>query len=318
MRKVIEKIQNAHSVAIIPHINEDADALGSCFAFASIMRRMGKEAVVYVSEVPEKRIEFIGEDYVIYNPEEVYSHDLCACIDCGDLKRIGDRVKLFNECENTINIDHHFTNTNFAQANYVDAKAAAAGEILCMLFKEMCVEITNDEAASLFGAICSDTGSFKYSNVTPRTMRIAAELLEHDFDHADIARRLFDCESEKSALMRAEVTQAIHSYLGGLIRVVTVGDDIYEKYDIAVKDAPNFVDIPRCIDGTEVAVCIKPQNGQIRVNLRSNNYFDVSETAVKFGGGGHVRAAGCNIDAKNLCEAEKMIVSALEKDFKKY
>ena len=318
MREVIEKIKNAHSVAVIPHVNEDADAMGSCLAFASVMRRLGKEATVYVSEIPEKRISFIGDEYTVYNPDENYTHDLCACIDCGDLKRTGGRSKLFSQCENTINIDHHFTNTNFADANFVDAQAAASGEILYMLFKEAGIDITAKEAELLYAAICSDTGSFKYSNVTPRTMRIAADLLEYDFDHADIARRLFDCESEKSALMRAEVIQSVQSYANGKIRVVTVGEDIYEKYGISVKDAPNFVDIPRCIEDTEIAVCIKPQNGEIRVNLRSNNYFDVSETAVKFGGGGHMRAAGCSVKAETLEEAQMLIVKAIEEDVKKY
>ena len=314
MREVIEKIKNAHQVAVLPHINEDADALGSCFAFASVLRRMGKEAIVYVSEIPEKRLAFIGADYVVYNKEKTYTNDLCTCIDCGDLKRIGDRAKLFEECSDSINIDHHFTNTKFANANFVDEEASASGEILYMLFKEMDIQLTDDEARLLYTAICSDTGSFKYANVTPRTMRIAADLLEYDFDHSDISRRLFDCESEASALMRAEVTQNIKSYANGKIRVVAVAEDIYEKYNLPVKDAPNLVDVPRCIEGTEAAACIKPQNGEIRVNLRSNNYVDVSKVALEFGGGGHVRAAGCGISGKSLEEVEKLIVEALMKE----
>ena len=96
MNEVIEKIKNARSVAVIPHINEDPDALGSCCAFASVLRSMGKTAVIYISGAVEKRLDFIGGDYVIYDMNKKYSHDLCACLDCGDIKRLGNREKLFN------------------------------------------------------------------------------------------------------------------------------------------------------------------------------------------------------------------------------
>lgn len=312
MREVIERIKAAHSAAVLPHVNEDADALGSCFAFAEVLRGMGIEAVVYVSEIPEKRLDFIGGDYVVYEKGKKYKHDLCVCLDCGDIKRLGDRKKLLDETGNSVNIDHHFTNTGFADANYMDGNAAATGEILCMLFREMGISLNSKIARYLYIAICSDTGGFKYSNVSPRTMRLAADLIEYDFDHAEAARRLFDCESYAGAMMCAEVTLGIKSYADGKIKVVTVPDELYKKYNLEVKDAPNMVDIPRRIEGTEIAVCIKPNNGEVRVNLRSNGYADVSKTALKFGGGGHARAAGCNVKTDSLEEAEKLIVESLK------
>lgn len=313
MNKVIEKINNAKSIAVFPHINEDGDALGTCFAFAEVMRRLGKVAVVYVSEIPEKRLEFMGTDYVVYDEEKTYNHDLCACLDCGDLLRIGRRVKLFDEINNSINIDHHATNTNFADANYVVGGASAAAEVLYCVFEEMGIELEKNEAEHLYTAICSDTGSFKYSSTSPKTMRIAASLMEHGFDFSEIEHRLFDCRSYEAALMCAEVTMGMKSYEDGKITVVTVDDAVYEKYGMNVKDAPNLVDIPRCIDGAEIAACIKHQNGTIRVNLRSNGDKDVSKVALEFGGGGHARAAGCNVEAKSLEEAEKLVVDALRK-----
>lgn len=313
MNRVIEKINNAKSIAVFPHINEDGDALGTCFAFAEVMRRLGKEAVVYVNDIPEKRLEFMGSDYVVYDEDKTYSYDLCACLDCGDLQRIGRRIKLFNEINNSINIDHHATNTNFADANYVCGGASAAAEVLYCVFEEMGITLEKREAEHLYTAICSDTGSFKYSSTSPKTMRIAAKLMEYGFNFSEISRRLFDCRSYDAAMMCAEVTMGMKSYENGKITIVTVDDSIYEKYGIDVKDAPNFVDIPRCIEGAEAAACIKHQNGTIRVNLRSNGNADVSKTALSFGGGGHLRAAGCNIDASSLEEAEKIIADALRK-----
>ena len=313
MHDVIEKLKSAHSAAVLPHINEDADALGSCFALSEILRGMGIEAVVYVSEIPEKRLDFIGGDYEVYDETKTYNHDLCVCLDCADLKRLGSRKKLFDEIGNTVNIDHHVTNDGYADANYVDGNAAAAGEILYILLREMGAEINAKTARFLFTAICSDTGSFKYGNTSPRTMRIAADLMEYDFDHAEVSRKLFDCRSYNGAMLCAEVTAGIHSYENGRIRVAAVTDETYKKYNLTAKDAPNLVDIPREIEGTEIAVCIKHQNGEIRVNLRSNGDADVAKTALEFGGGGHSRAAGCSMDTDTLEEAERLIVASLRK-----
>ena len=137
MQAVIDKIMEAKSVAVLTHLNEDPDTIGSCFAFAKVMRKLGKEATVYVNGRIESRLAFIGNDYVLYQEGMKHNHDLCACIDCGDLGRIAERKSLFEEINNSINIDHHLTNTNFADANYVDGKAAAAGEILYALFEKM-------------------------------------------------------------------------------------------------------------------------------------------------------------------------------------
>ena len=149
MQAVIDKIMEAKSVAVLTHLNEDPDTIGSCFAFAKVMRKLGKEATVYVNGRIESRLAFIGDDYVLYQEGMKHNHDLCACIDCGDLGRIAERKSLFEEINNSINIDHHLTNTNFADANYVDGKAAAAGEILYALFEKMGIELDNDIAKDL-------------------------------------------------------------------------------------------------------------------------------------------------------------------------
>lgn len=310
MRAVIDKIMKAKSVAVLPHVNEDSDALGSCFAFAKVMRKIGKRATVYVSGRIEARLAFVGNDYVVYRDGIEHDHDLCACIDCGDIDRITERKSLFDEINNSVNIDHHYTNTNFADANYVDGEAAAAAEILFELFKEMNVDLDTDIAKDLYTAICSDTGCFKYSNVTPKTMRIAANLIEYDFDHADIARLLFDSESLEAAKLKAEITNGIKTYADGKIAVVVTDENVGEKYGIEKEDIPNLVDIPRRIEGTEIAVCIKYTDDGFRLNFRSNGGADVSKVAMKFGGGGHVKAAGATVRFETAQEAEKAVVEA--------
>lgn len=307
MQRVTDKIKAAKSIAVFPHINEDPDALCSCFAFAEVLRNMGKEAVCYVNDNVEKHLGFIQGEYVVYDENGVYSHDLALCLDCGDLERLDRRRKLFDQIGNSVNIDHHITNTNFADENYIDGNASATGEILYDVFKYMGAELNDKIARYLYIAITSDTGGFKYSSVSPKTMRIAANLLEFDFDHAEVARLLFDTYSLNVIKLKSEIMQNIRSYGDGKISIVTVSDDIYSRYGVEVKEAPNIVDIPRCVEGTEIAVCIKHQNDSIRVSMRSNGSANVADVAVKFGGGGHAKAAGCSIEG-TLEEAEKRIV----------
>ncbi len=313
MQAVIDKIVKAKSVAVLPHVNEDADALGSCFAFAKMLRKMGKEAIVYVSSKVEARLDFIGKDYVIYDSNAEYNHDLCACLDCGDLERIKERRKLFDKINNSINIDHHMTNTKFADANYIDGTASATGEILVKLFREMNAKPDDDTARNLYTAICSDTGCFKYSNTKPETLRIVADLVEYDFDHAEVVRLLFDSESLEQAKLKAEITGSIQSYDGGKISMVYADEKIGEKYGISKEDIPNLVEIPRRIEGTEIAVCVKHTDEGYRINLRSNGAADVAKVAARLGGGGHIKAAGATVTAASREEAESIILSECRK-----
>lgn len=313
MHSVIDKIIGAKSVAVLPHVNEDPDALASCFAFARLMRKLGKEATVYVSGKIESRLSFIGDDYVIYDGKAKHEHDLCACIDCGDLDRIGERRALFDSIGNSINIDHHLTNTRFADTNFVDGKASASGEILFEMIELMGEKLDADIARDLYTAICSDTGCFKFSSVTPKTMRIAAKLLEYDFDHAEIARLLFDSESLAAVKLKAEVAGTIQTCADGRISIVVTDEKIGEKYGIEKQDIPNLVDIPRGVEGTEIAICIKGTEDGFRLNLRSNGKANVARIATAFGGGGHIKAAGATVHTDNAEEVKNAVIEACVK-----
>ncbi len=307
MKEVLDKILKSKSAAVLPHVNEDPDALGSCFAFCEAMKMLGKEAVVYVEEEPQKRFAFLGGDYEVYDPARKYKHDLCVCLDCGDMERLGNRAALFEAAERTVNIDHHFTNTSFAQVNYVEGKASATGEILCMLLPMLTGRINDKIARYLYAAICADTGCFKFSSVCAKTMRLAADLLEYDFDHAEIARALFDSDSLEVVKFKAHLMSNIESYAGGLVKSINLSEDLYEKYNIPPSEVPNVVDIPRRVAGTEVALCFKPKENGIGVNFRSNSYVDVAAIACKFGGGGHERAAGCTVRGGSMEEVKRAV-----------
>ncbi|MGN0182545.1 MAG: bifunctional oligoribonuclease/PAP phosphatase NrnA [Candidatus Ornithomonoglobus sp.] len=310
MEEVINLIKNAKKAAIIPHIKADGDAIGSCLAMRAALEKLGIPAVIYVEEPVEKRLQFLNKDIAVVYGGESVDCDACIVLDCGDLTRVSLRQPILDAAKQVVNIDHHKTNTFFGDANYVEPETSSTGEILFKLFRAMGIEPDCKIAGFLYAAICSDTGCFAYSNTSPVTFRIAAELIECGIDHAEIARLLFDCEELESELMKAELTSRIHSYYDGRLRIVTVGEEETAKYGMKPEDIQDLVNLPRRIRGTEIAVALKQYDGKIRGSLRSNNDADVAEVAQVFGGGGHTKAAGCTIDADDLENAEKLVVEA--------
>ncbi len=286
MDRIIEIIKNSKKCAIIPHVKADGDAIGSCLAMRTALRNMGKNAVIYAEEPVEKRLEFLSDDIaVVYDGEDV-DCDTCIALDCGDMGRVSTREPIFKSAGHTVNIDHHRTNNGFAEANYVEPTASSTGEILFELFKKLGVELNAEIAGYLYAAICFDTGCFAYSNVSPKTFMTAAELIGYDINHAEIARRLFECEDINSEMLKAELISRISSYYDGKLRMVRVGEAECEKYGIRPEDVQDLVNIPRRIRGTEIAASLKQSGGEIRVSLRSNGGADVAEVALRFGGGG--------------------------------
>lgn len=308
MKNVISELNKAKSMILLTHINEDPDTLGSCFALAEAMRGIGKTVDICVSGKIEKRLDFMGQDYEIYNPEKEYIYDLCVCVDCGDIERLGERKRIFDSIGNTINIDHHYSNTLYAEENYVDGDASSAGQIIYRLLKDMNISLTKKIAIQLYTAICSDTGCFKYSNASPEAMCIAGELMSYDINHSELVRKLFESEPLWAIQLKSEVACDILSYYDGKLRIVTAHKELYDKYNISEADMPNLVDIPRMIENTEIAVCLKEQSDGVRINLRSNGAADVSELAAKLGGGGHKKAAGCMVRNMSLNKIKEIIV----------
>lgn len=309
MDDVIKLIKDVKSAVILPHVSADGDALASCAAMRSVLSDMGVKSYIIAEEEIPRRLEFITDGIRVYDKTEP-EHDTVIVLDCGDVERTGKRGELLKSGKPVINIDHHKTNTRFGTANLVIDSASATGEVLFQLFSEMGVTISDETAKQLYTAICSDTGGFAYQNVSAQTFRIAAELVEHNINHAEISRLLFDCVDIETELLKAELTRNIDSYYDGRVRTVSVKKSLVEQFGMEPEDVDGLVDIPRRIRGTQIAAAIKEVKGKIRVSLRSNGEADVSKVALKFGGGGHIKAAGCSMTDIDIEKARKLIVEA--------
>ena len=310
MNDAIALILNAQKINIIAHEDEDADSVGSCFAMKLALEQLGKTANCRFSSPIEKRIAFMGDSYTVFDENADYSADLCICLDCGDINRIGSRIKIFNSAKHTLSIDHHETNTNFAEVNVVDAKAAATAEILYGLFGKMGIKMDKAIAQNLYCAISTDTGSFKYSNVTPKTMQIAGELISTGINHAELARFLHDMDDIDVIKCKAELMKNVESFFGGKLTIVAADDALFRKHGIEERDVGDIVNIARAVRGCEIAVSIRETAEKVKVSFRSNGGKSVSQLALRFGGGGHAKAAGAKITGKSLEEVKAAVIDA--------
>ena len=310
MIKAIEKSEN---IAIMAHINEDGDALGSVFALCRVLENMGKRAVCFLEEEPEKRLGFLNGKYEIYKGEEIPPFDLCFALDCADKSRLGNlRVNIFDNAKNTVCIDHHITNNGYADINIIKPEATSTGEVLFEVLTECGFSLDSYSAMCLYTAIASDSGCFKYSSTTPKTLRIAADLLEFGFDHAEVLRLLFDTEEIGNIRLKGYVMNNIESFCDGKIQMVVTDEEILDRFSVSEKDATDLVNIPRMVSGCEIAAELKKRKGKIRLSLRSH-HIDISDVAKSLGGGGHKFAAGAEVEAETMENAKKIVLDALIK-----
>jgi phosphoesterase RecJ-like protein len=219
---------------------------------------------------------------------KVMSADLLIVLDASDIERIG-KVKEHVRAP-ILNIDHHVSNTKFADYWYIDKRSAATGEIIFQLLTMLQVHITADMATCLYTAIATDCGFFRYANTSVQTMRYAAELMECGAQPHVISEYL-ETKPLESILTLGKVLETLELHHHGQIATITILPDTLNTLD----STEGFINYPRVIEGVEIAIMFKVMSeGMIRISFRSK-IADVSKLALAFGGGGHARAAGCAI-----------------------
>lgn len=314
MFSVKEEIEKADRIALTAHVSEDADALGSVFALDETLKNMGKDTTVFLSGVLGGNMTFFDEKYETDIPADP-EFDLMICLDCGDIGRIAGREAVFEKAAKTINIDHHFTNTEFADINWVEGEISSTSEMLCSLIPVLS-GFNRKSAAYLYAGIFGDTGGFKYKNVTPDTMRTAADLLRYNINHADIVNELFDMQTISEIRLKAEIMQNIQSYFDSKVNIVVASDKLFEKYGLNENDIGGLVEIPRKIKGTEIAASMKITPEKIKLSIRSGGKVNAANIAEMFGGGGHKMAAG-GVSSDNIDETTARFLEGCRKELEK-
>ena len=325
MDALCDRLAVKRNTLIVFHARPDADGIGSAFALRDLLGAMGIPAMcACVDEVPE-RLRFLSEyaqGSVLIDDEMGLDHERVISVDTASPEQMG---ALFERLRRDIDlmIDHHSVGRPYADY-YIDPQASATGEIIYELAERLCergmiAEIPHRVLESVYAAICSDTGSFRFANVTPKTFCIAAELLESGVAGDEICRNLYESKSLKQIKAEGEAARRLLVHDGGLFASTTI--PYSSKFSLALSDEhlETIIDIPRAVRGVEVAFAVKQpeQTGTFRVSMRSAGEFDVSAVCALFGGGGHKRASGCSLEAPNIDEAEKIILRAVREQWQK-
>lgn len=317
LKEIGNKLQDADSILLFPHENADGDALGSCMGLCITLRNIGKEAFVCMGEEPAEYISFIADESCICRGNVLENPDVTMCIDCSGENRIPGRFDRFNSGKVRITIDHHVTDCGFGDFYYIDETAAATGELIFTLIGEMGEELSIEAAEAIFAAISSDTGNFKYSNTTPDTHEIAAALLRRGIDQNKLMVDLYQNVDIRQMKVQAEAFAKAEIFAGGKGAITCVSRKMLEDIGAGDEHGETVIDYLRDIRGVEIAAVLKERDrGMIKVSLRAKSYGKVNEIAGKFGGGGHVKAAGCTLEM-SMDEAWIEIRSVIEEAFDK-
>lgn len=314
---LIEKIRISNKICLVSHIHPDGDSIGSLLSFGLGISKIKKGDIKFAlsDTIPMEYIFLPGIEHF----EEIDSKlwfDLLIVLDCGDIDRIGKLKELANNSQCIVNIDHHVSNDRFGHINIVDVNASSTGEVVYDILNSMNVEIDKEIATSLYVAISTDTGSFKYSNTTAKTHMITAKLLEKGIDINQITIEIYQSRSLEKTKLFIDSLNTLELYCDGKIAVITVSMEVLKKNNASLQDADGIIEFIRDIESVEVACILKQiHNDEVKVGLRSKRYVDVAKIAKKFKGGGHIKASGCTI-YETIDKAKDLIVQEIKKNLR--
>ena len=295
--ELCQTLKRFNHFVIISHFRPDGDAIGSTLALGLTLKSMGKQVQMWNQDPSPGRYTFLsGATEILPVPEQLpQGVDCFICVDTGDLKRIGtEGMKRFEEAPYTINIDHHHTNTRYADLNVVCGGAAACGCMIADIIRELGVELSLETAEALYAAISTDTGSFQFSSTTADVMRTTANLIDAGVDVGNINRLIWQEQPLSVYTMQREVLNNMVIEEDGKLSHYSMPAGKKTELGVGMEDCKDLVDYIRNWQGVKVSVIFEDlENGCIRVSLRSKDpAVDVSAIAGEFGGGGHAMASG--------------------------
>ena len=309
IKEVCSFLKRCNNVNILTHKSPDGDTLGSGFALVNFLRSMGKKANVLNTEPFPERYSFLYEGY---SPMD-FKEECVIAVDVADLQLLGDNLQKYTQ-EGKIDlcIDHHISNTFYANQTFVDSEASAACEAMYMIMDEMKTDISNIIAKCLYTGIATDTGCFKYQNTTPRTHIIASELMKYDIDFARVNRLMFDLKSKGRIMVEQVVTRNMQFFCEDHCSMIVITTDLINSSGIESSEFEGLTSITLQIEGVQIGLLMKQRDEDtFKISVRTTDEIDACAFCTQFGGGGHVRAAGCEIKG-TLDEVKSKLINAVK------
>ena len=303
---ILDEINKSNKILILAHEKPDGDAVGSSFAMYHFLKNINKIVDISLIDVPSCFNYIKNFNIIKQIPDKDY--DLCIVLDCSKKERIAIKEGLLPE--NIINIDHHYTNTNFGKINYAKSDLSSCAEVLYYLFKDT-YDIDSVIGECLLTGIITDTGGFANDNVLPSTLDMASDLVKTGADFHKVYYNAISKQTKNQFELYNIARERLVFYANGKISYTYITKEDIDRLKCSKGDHEGIVDIGRNIDGVEVSIFIHEDNGY-RVSLRSNGKIDVSEIAILFDGGGHKMAAGCLIK-DNFQETKELLINEIIK-----
>lgn len=312
---ILVEIKNAETVVIMAHEAPDGDAIGSSLAMCLALNNMGKKVTILMKDFPENFSYLPGKEF-IKTESEIEKYDMAIVIDCPNIRRVNEEfIPYFENAKVKVEFDHHNKNDMFADYNVVNHVTPAAAQILVSSFEYLGIEITKEIGECLLTGVITDTNGFRNSNVTVEAFEFASWCLEKGIDLPKIyklsmmtmTRSKF--EAQKMAMNRLEFFE------DGKIAFTYMTKEDDEAIGLKAGEHDGIVEIGKSIEGVEVSIFIYEKEVGYKASLRSNEYVNVSEVCLTFGGGGHIKAAGTNMNMP-FEEAKKAIIAEAAKHLK--
>ena len=310
LAKAVEMLTQAEDILLICHKNPDGDTLGSAGALLHALRAMGKRAAIFCSDPIAARYDYMQLELYDGSWEPSY----VVAVDVAGTQLFGEAASAYLKRVDLC-IDHHPSNSGYAQATLLDPDAGADAELVYELIGQLPVEFTPVMADCLYTGVSTDTGCFKFANTTPKTHHIAAELMERGASFVKLNELLFESKSQRRLAIEQIALSHLEYHFDGLCALMYVTRDEIERTGADSNDLEGITGIPRMIEGVVVGITMRQlESGSYKVSVRTSGNIDACKICAALGGGGHIRAAGCeffgnleNAKAAVLAEVKKQI-----------
>lgn len=323
---ILELVRGASHVVLATHVHPDGDALGSLFGLADILEAMGKKVFQYLEEPVSRLYDFLPRcalantdlDAALQFVEEAgeESNVLAIALDCGDGERLGQAKDKLLSIAPFVVIDHHLGHRAFGDYLWLESDCSSTGEMLYELALALDAKVSLNAAFCLYVAIVTDTGSFRYESTSPRTLRIAADLVEKGVSPDEVAQRVYDNYTLARLRLMEMVLATLEIHAEGRIGLIRVDTDMFEQSGATSDDVEGFINYPRSLSSVKVAAFFKEiKKGLVSVSLRAKGTVDVATIAAGFGGGGHKNAAGFRFSDKPIQDVQEEVLEVLKRVF---
>lgn len=313
---ILEEIKKAKTIVILTHETPDGDAVGSSLAMRIALKQLGKNADVIIPKY-SRAFAFLPDANSIKTESEITKYDLAISVDCADLKRLAAGAEYFETAKTKIQIDHHSINTMFGDYNFVNPVAPACCEVLLGMFEYFKLEITQELGTCIITGIITDTGGFQYDAVTAETFEFAAELLQKGVNISKVYQKVLSTNTRAHFELSRLVSNRMEFFEDGKVAFTYMNLSDEKNAGAEEGDHEGLVNIGRNIEGVEVSIFIREKEGTsgYKVSLRSREYANVADVALMFGGGGHIKAAGCFVQG-TVEEVKQKVLSEIRKVLK--